>query len=100
VGNIDILYETALRNLKTKKREKKTIYLFLSWMQESKKLIAIRNTHCLDQSVKEYLRHLRIVLNCFVEATVIRLYNFIYDILNNIALLLQNLGFSFTIFRG
>jgi hypothetical protein len=41
VGNIDILYETDLRNLKKKKRkkkERKTIYLSLSWIHRSKKI--------------------------------------------------------------
>jgi hypothetical protein len=46
----------------------------------------------------ENLRNLGIVLDSSVETTMIRLYNFIHNLLNNITLLLQILGSTFTIF--
>jgi hypothetical protein len=48
VGNIDILYETDLRNLKKKKGRKKkgkqSIFRYLGYT-EARKLIKIRNRH-------------------------------------------------------
>jgi len=47
VGNIDILYETDLRNLKKKGRKKKgkqSIFRYLGYT-EARKLIKIRNRH-------------------------------------------------------
>lgn len=56
------------------------------------------NVYSLNYIENEIFRNLGIVLDSSVETSMIRLYNFIHNLLNNITLLLQKLGSSITIF--